>query len=118
MSHAIANTFFLSSAFYKLPSEFLGISALYFCWCAMLYGASYSDTTKKCQEFKNSELQEIFKVLDDLSSFQFVQAGINLSAGACFFAGLLVEKSMIGYASGCVFLIGAVGNSFFFGCAN
>jgi hypothetical protein len=109
-SHAIANTFLLGGVFYQ-SSDFLGISALYFCWCAAVYGASSLDTNKKCLEYQNLDEQNILK---RLCSFQRNQACINLVAGTCFLAGDFTEMPEVGYTLGGVALAAAVGNSVFF----
>lgn len=87
----------------------MGVSALYLCWCAAVYGASSIDTNKKYLESQNSEAQNILK---SLSSFQRNQACINLVAGTCLLAGSFAEMSEVGYAFGGVALASAVRSSF------
>ena len=113
-SHAIANTFLLGGVFYQ-SSDFLGISGLYFCWCAAVYGASGLGTNKKYLEYQNLDEQNILK---RLCSFQRNQACINLVAGACFLAGDFTEMPEVGYVFGGLALVAAVGNSLFFTCAS
>jgi hypothetical protein len=113
-SHAIANTFFLSGAFYQ-SSDLLGISALYFCWCGAVYGAFSIDTNKKCLKSQNLESQNI---LTKLISFQRTQACLNMLVSASFIGGGIAETPMISYTLGGLALVAAVGNSVFFGCAN
>jgi hypothetical protein len=86
-SHAIANTFFLSGAFYQ-SSDLLGISALYFCWCGAVYGAFSIDTNKKCLKSQNLESQNI---LTKLISFQRTQACLNMLVCASFMGGRFFE---------------------------
>ncbi len=112
--HAIANTFLLGGVFYQ-SSDLLGISSLYFCWCAAVYGVSSVDTNKKYLESQNLEEQNILK---SLRSFQRNQACLNMLAGACLLAGGFADMSEIGYAFCGLALATAVGNSVFFGCTN
>ncbi|MEI7494261.1 MAG: hypothetical protein WCJ92_06680 [Alphaproteobacteria bacterium] len=113
-SHAIANTFFLSGAFCQLPSEFLDVSGLYFCWCGAVYGAFSIDTNKKYLKSQNLESQNI---LTKLISFQRTQACLNMLAGVCFIGGGIAEAPMISYTLSGLALVAAAGNSIFWGCA-
>ncbi len=109
-SHAIVNTFLLGGAFYQ-SSDLLSISALYFGWCGVVYGASSIDTNKKYLESQNLDAQ---RILSRVSVFQCTQACINLLAGVCLLAGGFAEAPEAGYTFGGLALATAVGNSFFF----
>lgn len=119
-SHAIVNTLLLSGVLCfspvsglhcSTPESVISLSGLYLGWCTIIYSALSVDASKACREAQGLAVKN---TLREFVLFHRNQACINLFASACLFAGGFAETPATAYVFGGIFLVSAVGNSFFF----